>query len=80
LFNESIDTSLCCTDCLGFIKDTIGDGKGIGKCKAYEHYVNKGATTGQLNELLVALGNKANYHVFWGGSELRECSKFKQVD
>ncbi len=75
-----VSSLACCGNCLGFIKDTIGDGKGIGKCKAYEHYVNKGATTADLSELVVLLGNKANYHVFWGGNEPRECSKFKQAN
>ena len=72
--------SVTCADCRGFTRDTIGDGKGIGQCKVYEHYVNKGVTMTDLSELVVLLGNKANYHVFWGGNEPRECSKFKQAN
>lgn len=75
-----VSSLACCGNCLGFIKDTIGDGKGIGGCKAYNHYLDKSATMADLSELVVRLGNKANYHVFWGGNEPRECSKFKTVD
>jgi hypothetical protein len=68
---------VCCRDCLGFIPDQIGFGYGLGECKAYEHYVSKGANNSQLRLLLIDLGNSPDYQLFWGGTATRECKKFK---
>lgn len=69
--------SIRCRDCLGFIPDKIGSGAGIGECKVYKHYVDKGYSQSQLRLLLIELGNKPDYPLFWGWSGERKCSKFK---
>jgi len=66
-----------CIDCLGNIPDTVNPKGGMSRCKAYEHYVNKGANKAQLNDLLVELGNARDYHLFWPGK--RVCTKFKVI-
>lgn len=70
-------SSVCCRNCRGFIFDTVGFGCGLGSCKVYQHYVDKGYTDSQLRPLLVELGNKPYYPLFWGSTELRECKHFK---
>ncbi|MGZ5028981.1 MAG: hypothetical protein ACXWAT_09625 [Methylobacter sp.] len=71
---------VCCRDCLGFIPDQIGSGSGIGECKAYKHYVDKGESKERLRLLLIELGNDPGYPIFWGGTlRDRSCKKFKPV-
>ena len=71
---------ICCADCQGFIKDSVGDGMGIGECKAYNFFVAKGYSKSDLNIELVRLGNKENDPVFWGGNlKDRMCNRFKPI-
>ena len=70
---------VCCRDCAGFVFDQIGIGYGLGDCKAYDHYVAKGASKSQLTSLLIELGNRPDYPFFWGGTGKRTCGKFKPI-
>jgi hypothetical protein len=68
-----------CAKCKGFIPDPIGDGFGIGKCKVYEHYKDKGESQDRLDALFKnELGNKP----FWRGNDDRDdrnCKKFVKL-
>lgn len=67
-----------CHDCLGFIPDKIGDGYGIGRCKAYEQYKRAGETETALKLRLMELGNLSDNDVFWGGMLTdRICNRYK---
>lgn len=57
----------------------MGDGSGIGECTEYTAYKAKNPGEMALKRALVALGNKANYALFWGGSLTlvdRDCKKY----
>lgn len=70
-----------CRDCKGFVKDQIGDGTGLGTCKAYQQYAKAGESTTQLKTRLMELGNAPDNHLFWGGNLAdRECNRFKQIE
>lgn len=70
-----------CLDCAGFIPDKIGDGHGIGRCKAYEQYKRAGESETALKIRLLELGNQPDSDVFWGGLLAdRECTRFKQIE
>ncbi|MGZ5053402.1 MAG: hypothetical protein ACXWAT_00505 [Methylobacter sp.] len=76
-----IDESLVsCSECSLFEKDLVGFGDGIGECRVYQHYADKGEPMGRLRVLLMKLGNEPDYPLFWGGSRKgRKCEKFKPV-
>lgn len=66
-----------CANCQHFIPDTIGFGQGIGNCKKYEDYKQKGASEQQLKIAFLQLGNE----LFWagsGGGRPRNCSKYEE--
>ena len=66
-----------CIDCKNFIADKIGDGTGIGRCIVYGQYKRSGASTNDIQQLLVRLGNKWDNELFWGGTATdRECEYF----
>jgi len=68
-----------CRDCAGFIPDKIGDGYGIGSCKAYEQYKRAGESPAALKTRLMELGNSADNALFWGGLLAdRECNRYKE--
>lgn len=67
-----------CKDCMGFVKDQIGDGLGIGICRAFEQYKKSGENKAQLKARLIELGNKPDNSIFWGGNLAdRECNRYK---
>jgi hypothetical protein len=67
-----------CSDCAGFIQDKIGDGYGIGRCKAYGQYKRAGESPAQLKVRLIELGNRHDSTVFWGGAlKDRNCNRYK---
>ena len=67
-----------CRDCLGFITDKIGDGYGIGRCKAYEQYKRSVESPIALKIRLMELGNRPDNPLFWGGTLAdRECNRYK---
>jgi len=67
-----------CLDCAGFIPDKIGDGSGIGRCKAYEQYKRAGESQMQLKYRLIELGNHPDNTLFWGGCLAdRNCNRNK---
>jgi len=67
-----------CRDCAGFIPDKIGDGYGIGRCKAYEQYKREGESQMQLKYRLIELGNHPDNILFWGGYLAdRNCNRNK---
>ena len=68
--------SIRCSSCANFIPDLIGFGQGLGECKEYNNYINKGANEHQLKMAFIELGNES----FWcgsGGGKSRNCSKFE---
>ena len=70
-----------CADCNRFIKDLIGDGQGIGECKAYNYWVAKGESNSELKNRLIELGNSPDKPFFWGGKlKDRNCKRFKQIE
>ena len=69
----------CCRNCRGFIPDTVGNGFGIGKCKAFEQYNRVGEDEMQIMNRLIELGNHYNYSLFWGGTASRECNRYKEI-
>jgi len=67
-----------CRDCLGFIHDKIGDGYGLGQCKAFEQYKRSGESQTALKVRLMELGNQPDSDVFWGGLLAdRKCNRYK---
>ncbi len=71
-------SKVACFQCQGFIPDKIGFGYGLGECKVYKHYVDKGESKERLRLLLIELGNAPDYPLFWGGTLVdRTCKKFK---
>jgi len=68
-----------CRDCLGFIPDKIGDGHGIGRCKAFEQYKRAGESPAKLKTRLMELGNRPDNFLFWnGGVKDRICNRYKE--
>jgi hypothetical protein len=66
-----------CAQCAQFLPDKCGDGAGIGKCREYSTRKARGASTKELRELLIMLGNDPNYPLFWGGTLIdRKCERF----
>jgi len=68
-----------CSLCQNFIKDTVGDGLGIGRCLPYEAYEAKKPTAKALAQAFEKLGNK----LFWCGNDDRldrNCAKYKPKD
>jgi len=67
---------VCCADCLGFIKDTVGDGHGIGSCNTMEAWLDKfprrRPKPHDYDENYKKLGGKT----YWPNVE-RDCEKFK---
>ena len=69
-----------CRDCAGFIPDKIGDGYGIGRCKAYEQYKRAGESPTALKVRLIEIGNRPDDYLFWGGTlKDRNCNRYKQL-
>lgn len=67
-----------CKDCMGFVKDQIGDGTGVGTCKAYQQYKKAGESQTTLKTRLIELGNQPDSTIFWGGLLAdRECNRYK---
>lgn len=67
-----------CRDCAGYIPDKIGDGFGIGRCKAYEQYKRSGESQSTLKIRLIELGNRPDNDLFWGGLLAdRKCNRYK---
>jgi hypothetical protein len=67
-----------CIDCVFFVKDKIGSGHGIGKCRVFEHYKKKNIGQSQTRELLLTLGNTPDNVLFWGGLlDDRNCQKYE---
>lgn len=70
---------ICCRDCDRFIPDKIGDGYGIGRCRAYEQYKRANESQSALKMRLLELGNNPDSDVFLGGLLAdRECNRFKE--
>lgn len=67
---------ISCSQCRHFIKDQIGDGMGIGKCKLFEDYCAKNPSDLAKRQALYKLGDRAGIGIFWGGSGSRECGRF----
>jgi hypothetical protein len=67
-----------CAECAYFIRDKVGDGSGIGRCKVYQYHKKNGYTTDQLNYLeRVEMGGG----LLWPGYEpYRYCQKFKKIE
>ena len=74
-----------CIDCKHFIRDTVGNGSGIGVCNQYELYKAKNPSEEALKQARLKLGNrmKPNYTVstiFSGGTaKTRNCVKYEQI-
>jgi len=67
-----------CRECKGFVPDKVGDGYGVGKCKAYEQYKRAGESPTALKMRLMELGNRPDNFLFWGGLLAdRECNRYK---
>lgn len=73
-------TLVSCSTCRHFEKDPIGDGMGLGDCRVLNVYLKKKPSQTQINEALVALGNRPENNLFWGGSpsfKHRKCTKYE---
>jgi hypothetical protein len=65
-----------CCNCHWFTSDTTGSGLGLGHCKPYEDFKNKGVSEQALTSAFNRLGGQ----LFWGGPGARsdrECEKYK---
>lgn len=65
-----------CARCAHFAPDTVGSGEGVGSCRVYEAYRDKGASQKNLDAAFVRLGGK----LFWRGNDdidNRYCDRFK---
>jgi hypothetical protein len=68
---------VCCAQCARFLPDKVGDGCGIGRCQEYSTRKKQGASTQELRELLIKLGNHPDNSLFWGGTLIdRKCERF----
>jgi hypothetical protein len=73
-------TPVNCQNCASFVKDTIGDGSGLGQCQSFSDGLKKRPSTQTITLALLARGNYAGDSIFWGGTALRECKVFQQMD
>jgi hypothetical protein len=65
--------------CNLFIADSVGDGSGIGRCRAYSMRKKQGASERELRALLVELGNDPDNKLFWGGDRVdRNCNRYER--
>jgi hypothetical protein len=70
----------CCAQCAQFLPDKVGSGDGLGKCREYSTRKRQGASTQELRELLIIMGNDPNYPLFWGGTLIdRKCERFIEL-
>lgn len=61
-----------CCDCLCFVRDTVGDGSGIGNCLKYMKHLSKNPGQLSIDNAYRQLGGK----LFWPNVE-RVCHKFE---
>ena len=60
----------------------MGDGMGLGACLVFEAYLLKKPKPREIADALVALGNRPDNHLFWGGSPSfinRMCRKYESA-
>jgi len=71
-----VSSLACCANCLGFIKDTIGDGHGIGSCNTMEAWLDKfdkrRPPPKKYDDAYARTGGKVYYPKI-----LRDCEKFE---
>lgn len=70
-----------CSSCDNFLRDLIGFGQGIGKCKPFEDYKALNPSKVAISKALRSLGNNPDYDgdLFWGGDVIdRRCEKYKE--
>lgn len=68
-----------CLECRHFVMDTVGDGSGLGQCAEFERYLALNPSRSGVVQALLALGNRPDYPVFWGGTpdnKTRICGKY----
>lgn len=74
-----------CDDCALFIPNEVTP-SGLGDCRVYRHYLEKGIKGADIDALLRRLGNKPDivlrtyYPLFWSTTLIdRKCEKYKPV-
>ena len=64
-----------CNDCADNIPDKVNPLGGMCACGSFEAGLLKKPTEAQINDALVARGNRRGYWLFWPGN--RDCKKFQ---
>lgn len=69
---------VCCRYCRLFICDKVGDGGGLGRCRAYANFKAAAPTAEELRVFVCELGfSPGDAVVFWGGEVVdRACRHY----
>ncbi len=67
-----------CAECLGFTRDTIGDGNGIGSCSTMEAWLDKFPRRRPKPQVYDENYKKLGGKAYWPNVE-RVCSKYEAI-